>query len=302
VHSLCEVVSAEAPPSSERSGAALEQITCNLCGGDDTRLRYDFAPLRIVQCRRCGLVYTSPRPVADPAEIYDEAFWAAYEAGYERELAAIRHTFRLWIDELAARFDRPNLRIVELGSGLGAFLAEARALGHDVLGIEPSPHARKYARERFGLETVAGRAETLAEISVPAADVFVMLATIEHLSDPFAVLREAQRMVVPGGLVFLSTGVWGCFNHRIAGKRWTIIAPRGHLYYFSKRTCAALLQQAGFEPIRLTTNGALVNTLTDSPRLVRLFNNRLTDELRVGWFVSKLKLGDEMFVTARRLP
>lgn len=293
------------PPASTiqpASGRAdLEWTPCNLCDADDTDLRYDFAPLRIVECRRCGLVYTNPRSVVSPAEFYDSEFWAAYEEGYELNLPMIRLVTRKWITELARRSSGPRMRVAELGSGLGAFLAEAQALGHEVYGIEPSPHAIEYARSRFGLDNVfEGTAAMLPDLPLPEVDAFVMLATIEHLPDPRGTLKHASRLLAPRGLLLISTGVWGCFNHRVAGTRWTIIAPEGHLYYFSKRTLRKLLERAGFEQLCLWTNGALVNTLTDSRFLVRLFNNRFTDLLRLGWFVSKLGLGDEMFVIARK--
>jgi len=51
----------------------------------------------------------------------------------------------------------------------------------------------------------------------------------------------------------------------------------------------------------LETNGALINPLTKNRLLVFLFNNPLFGLLGIPHITRKLRLGDEMFVIARKL-
>lgn len=279
----------------------LESVACNLCGSTDAETVYDFSRLRIVRCRACGLVYTSPRLTQSEIEsrLYGPDYWEAYERQYIEALPAIREFARDWLATLGRYAATDRWRLFELGPGLGAFLAEAREAGHEVYGADISEHAVARARERFGLEVVHAGADRLAGLELPPLDVFVMEACIEHLPDPLAALRAAHGRLVPDGLLFLSTGVFGSFNQRIAGKRWGIIEPEAHLYYFSKETIRHALELAGFEVLLVDTNEFLVNPTTRS-RLAPLFNNRVTKLLRVGPLVRRLGLGDEMFVVARK--
>jgi SAM-dependent methyltransferase len=254
----------------------LESVACNLCGSTAAEPVYDFSPLHIVRCRVCDLVYTSPRLTQSEIEsrLYGPDYWEAYERQYVEALPAIREFARHWLTTLGRFAASDRWRLFELGPGLGAFLAEARDAGHEVYGADISEHAIARARERFGLEVV-------------------------HLPDPLAALRTAHEQLVPGGLLFLSTGVFGSFNQRFAGKRWGIIEPEAHLYYFSKDTIRQALELAGFDLLLLETNELLVNPTTRS-LLAPLFNNRVTQFLRFGALVRRLRLGDEMFVVTRK--
>ena len=281
----------------------LESVPCNLCGSTEAETVYDFSPLRIVRCRRCDLVYTSPRlaQAASERKLYGADYWEAYERQYVEALPAIRQQAREWLATVQRYSPRNRWRLFELGVGLGAFLAEARAAGHEVFGADISEHAIARARERFGLDVVHAAADRLDELDLPPLDVFVMEACIEHLPDPLGALEAAHAKLTPDGVLFLSTGVFGSFNQRVAGKRWGIIEPEAHLYYFSKRTMQRILEKAGFEVLSLETNQFLVNPLTRS-WLAPLFNNRITKVLGLGRAVERLRLGDEMFIVARKRP
>lgn len=288
----------------ERARAAeYETVVCNLCRSAETRAVYDFGELRIVRCLECDLVYTSPRLTQEAIQrgLYGAEYWDAYERQYVESLPAIRELARRWLEKLRGHSTRYPWRVFELGTGLGAFLAEARDEGHEVSGADISEHAIARAKERFGLEIAQIGADGLAGLDLGVFDVFVLEATIEHLPDPLGTVTTAAEHLIDDGLLFLSTGVFGSVNQRVAGKRWGIIEPEAHLYYFSKKTIRRLLDQAGFDVVELETNQFLVNPLTRSP-LALLLNNRVTQSLRVGRLVERLRLGDEMFIVARKRP
>jgi 2-polyprenyl-3-methyl-5-hydroxy-6-metoxy-1,4-benzoquinol methylase len=298
---MADAASTDAVDASVRT---LEQVACNLCGADDARLVHSLPPFRIVECRRCGLAYTTPRlsRSATEATLYQDEYWEAYETQYEAGLPDVRRFASKWLAHIGEHTRKPPpWRICELGPGLGGFLAEAQAQGHSVYGVEPSAPAIRYATTHLGIDGIReGSIDTLPGLNIPPVDVFVMLAVIEHLHDPLGALRVAHDQLTPGGTLFLSTGVWRSFNHRLAGTAWSIIAPEEHLYYFSKRTIRRVLERADFEVADLRTNEALVNSLTKNRTLVRVFNNRPLAYARLPKLVGRLRLGDEMFVIASK--
>lgn len=61
----------------------LEYVNCDLCGRDDTTQLYQIEKLSIVQCNRCGLVYTNPRlDESERIKFYGADFFTAKDKDY----------------------------------------------------------------------------------------------------------------------------------------------------------------------------------------------------------------------------
>ncbi|MGC9665438.1 class I SAM-dependent methyltransferase [Planosporangium sp. 12N6] len=106
---------------------------------------------------------------------------------------------------------RPGGRLVDLGCGRGgAGLWLARALCVHLVGIDFSAVAVELARQRAGEFVSPERAEfrqgTFAQTGLPdeCADGVVSVDALPFANDRVAALREARRIVVPGGRVVLT--------------------------------------------------------------------------------------------------
>ncbi len=114
-----------------------------------------------------------------------------------------------WVDgQVRRRFGRP-VRLLDVGCG-GGLAAEALArLGHEVTGIDAAAEviavAEAHARGR-GLDVVYRHmtAEALAA-SGARYEAITSLEVIEHVADPAAFLATLAGMLVPGGVLCLST-------------------------------------------------------------------------------------------------
>jgi SAM-dependent methyltransferase len=103
----------------------------------------------------------------------------------------------------------PGARVLELGCGTGVFLPLlAAAVGTDghVVGLDHSPGFLEEARQRVitaGVSTLVTLEEADAErLPFPAAsfDAVHVERVLMHLEDPDAALREACRVLKPGGI------------------------------------------------------------------------------------------------------
>lgn len=110
-----------------------------------------------------------------------EAWFERHRLAYEAEVRAIK---RLWPG---------GARTLEIGVGTGRFAAP---LGI-AIGLEPAQAMAHLARRR-GIQVVAGVAEALPLRSA-SFDAALMVTTICFLDDVPAALREARRVLTPGG-------------------------------------------------------------------------------------------------------
>lgn len=104
---------------------------------------------------------------------------------------------------------------VDLGCGDGLYAHLLAKQGVEVIGFDPEPSAIEQANQATKDQTYPAkrpRFERLAPGPLPleggAAGTVFMLDVIEHLPNPTAVLREASRLVTPGGHLIVSTPAW----------------------------------------------------------------------------------------------
>jgi 2-polyprenyl-3-methyl-5-hydroxy-6-metoxy-1,4-benzoquinol methylase len=251
---------------------SVRSVKCNLCGADDYSVRFPkgFAQLhRIVTCNRCGLMYANPQESVDCETFKSEAYPKVFDEVKGRQYFQKQHA--QLPDNLRALGVLLELvpkrgRLLEIGSFCGIFLDRIRASGWEVTGLEPDRGVADYARAKYGLNIVDG---VLPKPALPDEnfDAVVMLHVIEHMPDPSENLREIRRLLKPGGVLVVETPRFDSLMFKILGRRERSLSNcNGHIYFFTVPTLRRMLEQNGFEVIKVELVG---RTLT----MDRLFYN-----------------------------
>jgi SAM-dependent methyltransferase len=245
--------------------------SCQICGAG-MQPRYTIsasrrwgvadADLRVYWCKDCDTGFLLPRPSSELLEsLYSDAYFSNYGKMIERTQSLLDKA-RL---NLAWRFDRgtsPESRILEvlagrhpaticdLGCGNGTLLAKLRDRGFDVVGIEPSPHARREVQAK-GITVYEGTAEAMPA-SIPEApfDLVVTTQVLEHCLDPQLAVHNAFQLVRPGGYLVIDVPNCGSFQFANRGPAWFHFDVGRHVNYFTTRGLSRLIEGHPVESIK----------------------------------------------------
>jgi 2-polyprenyl-3-methyl-5-hydroxy-6-metoxy-1,4-benzoquinol methylase len=95
-------------------------------------------------------------------------------------------------------------RVIDMASGEGYGADALAARAASVVGVEANPDAFEHARLRYVRPNLRFE-RSMVEVYAEPCDAIVFLQTIEHVQDPDAVLEHFAAMLLPGGVVFVST-------------------------------------------------------------------------------------------------
>jgi SAM-dependent methyltransferase len=231
----------------------LEHVSCNLCNADDAGRYCTVAGFDIVRCRRCGLFYTNPRrPANEAASLYSEGYFTSKNPSilgyddYASHADGLKQVFSDHLD-IIRKIVPPPASILDIGCAYGYFLELSDARGWKAQGVELSAHAAQVARQQAQVPVFAG-ALADAGFAPSSFDAATMWDVLEHSFDPVAELKAANRILKPGGYLFLTLPNAGSLIARLFGRHWFGFKKVAeHNYFFSEKTLALLLEQTDFQ-------------------------------------------------------
>lgn len=250
--------------------SAARQLPCPACADRTThRFLYRKNNCEIVRCEECGLGRTEAGGF-DPSDYYTADYFSGKRSdGYADYLGAenvLRREFARTVTFI--RSFGSSGRLLEVGCAYGFLLQEAKR-DFEVAGIELAGEAAEHCR-RSGLPVFSGSADERLLNELGDFDVIVMLDVIEHLAAPRETVALLARHLKPGGIMVLTTGDFGALPARLAGRRWRLMTPPQHLWFFSKESMRRIAAWSGLRVERIDSPWKTVPLSLISFQLARM--------------------------------
>lgn len=241
----------------ENINKELEYVNCNLCNGND----YSILPagkirsnshkqVKVVVCKRCGLIYLNPRWTCDT---YDQF----YKDEYRKSVGSKSDTCTQWSRYQKAKlrgsrwlsfcqnFVSTGAKVLDIGCSNGAMLQVFKYAGYDVTGVEPGLAESQFGREILNLNIFTGTLKE-AEFEYETFDLILIIASIDHLQDPLATLKQLLKLCKPGGYLFIDT-----YDSLQLFRGNRFFPKMDHCYYYTAATIHSLVSRAGWEVVKL---------------------------------------------------
>jgi SAM-dependent methyltransferase len=179
-----------------------------------------------------------------------------------------------------------KLRILDLGCGTGGMLEELQGFGW-ACGLDASQAALGMCLRRHLTKVVLGNAATSLPFKAGSFDLVCAFDLLEHLPDEHSLILEAQRVLKPNGLFFITVPafrfLWS--EHDIA---------LGHYRRYRAGDIGRLFDAKTLRVVRLTYYNTLLFPIAlpyrwlsrSIPRRVRAASHKLDQTPRSDFFVS----------------
>lgn len=207
--------------------------TCRACGHQ--HLQAQFTPSDLTR------LYTQYYPRGDFAI---ESFAAEQEtSGFSAWLRGDRASAFRWVPR--------NVRVLDIGCGVGQTLAYHRNRGCDAIGVEADANVQPIAK-RFGLDIRQGIFD--ASLFPAASFDYVTLDQVaEHVTDPNALMQGVAHVLKPGGTVVITTPNAKGFGAWLFGRRWLNWHAPYHLQFYTTRSMTLVANRAGLKLVKSKT-------------------------------------------------
>lgn len=152
-------------------------------------------------------------------------------------------------DYFARQLPRPvgnSNRLLDVGSGDGAFLLRAQQAGWKVSGLEFDDNAAS-CNKQLNLDVWIGDFSK-APYPPESFDVITLNQVIEHVHDPKEFLSQLVTWLKPGGIIWIGTPNFDSRLHSHFKHDWFALHPPHHLILFTRNNLENLLKELGLNP------------------------------------------------------
>ncbi len=248
-------------------------MNCFICKSDDVFVKYKLYDDRygydgeftLIGCNNClhvwldhsftpeqiGNLYSKHYPFSTPE--YSKTV-PRLSKKQRRERRITVNPFFAWLygkRSNASQWVPENVRLLDIGCGVGGGFNYHIARGCDVYGIEANESARSVIENSRHKIHIGLFDKNLYEPEF--FDFVTMEQVFEHMTDPLSTLQSIFRILKPNGKLIVSMPNPKGWGAKIFRGRWINWHAPYHLHFFSYRSMEYMANKSGFKIIKHLT-------------------------------------------------
>ena len=208
---------------------------------------------RVLFCPNCDLGILEEGYRQDLKSFYDQEYRRLHGPDLEKE-SSYQEFFDAYVNYQQQRILllKPYLkagdRLLEVGCAIGHFMYHVKNHVREVIGVDYDSRAASFAQKACKCKTYGcGLEET--DLEDHSFDVIVANQTLEHVPDPVSFIKLLKRYLKPNGVISIEVpNLYDPLLSLYPVERYqSFYYHRAHLYYFSEKSLASVMQKAAFK-------------------------------------------------------
>jgi 2-polyprenyl-3-methyl-5-hydroxy-6-metoxy-1,4-benzoquinol methylase len=285
-----------------KDGDIMKKHVCKACGSNSIKqLNYtlSYGNYLLMVCDECGLKFI----LSDKYDtLDDDLYWDSVNKkiySTPEVLKEFKKKHKKYLQQIIKNRPR-NRKLLDVGSGSGIFLNNAKECNFDVCGVEPSEIAVELCKEQYNIEAFCGYLDLNSELP---RDYGVLSAwdVIEHVADPKEFLQICHAHLTEAGILLLETPDESCVIRKVINiidntrrafgfNPSTHIYYPSHRYYFTHKSITHLLNDVGFTKIKFFKEHSIYSKAKEKYRLYRTLSKTQMVKYDILFFILKFPL------------
>ncbi len=203
----------------------------------------------IWQCRECLARFTQDVPDIEGIAKYYQSENYISHTGSNRGLvnklylAVRRKTLRQKRKLIIEQTGQTTGRLLDIGSGTGAFVCEMSKRGWQTTGLEPSAVAREKAKKDFHISLQ--EPPLLFQLQPGSFDAITLWHVLEHVHDLHSYMKQLKLLLHDNGKLFIAVPNYTSADAEGYQSYWAAYDVPRHLYHFAPKSIKKLLELHG---------------------------------------------------------
>ena len=220
---------------------------CVICKNDHFEQWCRDGEFEVLKCLECELIFVNPC-------LNQKGLDIVYQGHHNKrvsdkdEWVKRKSMYKIDRDFLIEIIDEGS--ILDVGCGGGFFLNKFDPHRWRRTGLEIDPDTVSFAEENFDIKVDVGTSEAM-NFEDAQFDVVCFRGSFEHLVNPQITIREVNRVLKPGGYLYLCvTPNVDSYCANFYREKWNQFDAKEHIFMFSVPTLQKLVSPLGFKKVR----------------------------------------------------
>ena len=190
---------------------------------------------QVVKCKKCKFIYLNPRI---KKKIIDKGYSFSQDKKFISQNRNRIKTFKNTLNIISNKINVSNKKILDIGSGGGAFLKACKDENIKAEGIEPNKWLVNFSKKKYGVNISTKKLNKIKK----SYDIISLFDVLEHIPNIKLTIKKIFKLVKKNGYLIINVPDHDSLARKLLRKKWPFYLTV-HLHYFDKHTLCKLLNK-----------------------------------------------------------